>query len=30
MTRHEYIFGENGVDIEMETIIGVARVMILQ
>ena len=30
MTRHEYIFGEDGVDIEMETIVGVARVMILQ
>ena len=32
MQRHEYIFGdyENGVDIHMETIIGTARVMILQ
>jgi len=32
MQRHEYIYGdyENGVDIQMETIIGAARVMILQ
>ena len=30
MERHEYYFGENGVNIEMETIVGTARVMILQ
>jgi len=32
MNRHEYIFGdpENSVDIEMVTIVGTARVMILQ
>jgi len=32
MQRHEYIFGdyENGVDIEMVTIVGTARVMIQQ
>ncbi|MBQ9032360.1 MAG: hypothetical protein IJ106_13050 [Parasporobacterium sp.] len=28
--RHEYYFGEDGVNIDMETIIGVGRVMILQ
>ena len=30
MMRHEYIYGENGVNIEMETISGTARVMKLQ
>ena len=30
MTKHEYIYLTDGLDIQLETVIGIARVMMLQ